>query len=98
MVLLLFGLCLTVVQRRVGRKLSVDLGGAKRLQALSTLVVAIMLLPWAVVQFLTQNVSQEGWGGWDLLTLKLVSSCSSAHHIMVIGSFLPFRHSLTPSS
>lgn len=57
MVLLLVGVCLMVVQRRVGRKLSVDLGGPKRLQAVSTLVVAIVLLPWATYQLLTQNAS-----------------------------------------
>lgn len=56
MVLLLFGVCLVVVQRRVGRKLSVDLGGPKRLQAVSTLVVAVLLLPWAAYQLLTLNV------------------------------------------
>lgn len=55
--LLLLGLCLMVVQRKVGRKLSVDLGGHKRLQALSTLVVAILLMPWALYQFMTLNVS-----------------------------------------
>ena len=98
-------MCLGVIQRRVGRKLSVELGGkwktysymliekgflsegrevtkvanwevvmweggflaecgnlylfsgAKRLRALSTLVVAMILLPWALVQLTTQNVS-----------------------------------------
>jgi hypothetical protein len=57
--LLLFGICLTLVQRKVGRKLSVDLGGHKRLQAVSTLVVAVLLMPWALYQFLTLDVSKE---------------------------------------
>lgn len=52
----MFGVCLNVAQRRVGRKLSVDLGGPKRLQAVSTLVVAVLLLPAAAYQLLTLNV------------------------------------------
>ena len=32
------------------------LAGAKRLQALSTLVVAVMILPWALWQLSTQVV------------------------------------------
>lgn len=71
-------MCLTLIQRSIGRKLSVELGGeccvyeisflmsfldceilytgAKRLQALSTVVVSLLLLPWAFVQFTTQSV------------------------------------------
>lgn len=33
-----------------------DVGGAKRLQALSALVVALMLVPWALVQFFSLEV------------------------------------------
>jgi len=54
--LVLCGLCLSVLQKKWGRRLSVDVGGAKRLQALSTLVVAVMLMPWALVQVFTQEV------------------------------------------
>ena len=56
-VLLLCGMCLMVVQKKIGRKLAVDLGGPKRLQAVSSLVVAVLLLPWALYQLLTQTVS-----------------------------------------
>ncbi|XP_064390485.1 proton-coupled zinc antiporter SLC30A5-like isoform X2 [Halichondria panicea] len=57
LVLLLVGLGLTVIQRSSGRRLAVELGGGKRLQALSTLVVAVILLPWALVQLSTQSLS-----------------------------------------
>jgi len=39
------------------KKLSLDIGGAKRLNALSTLMSAILLLPWTVVIFYTNEVS-----------------------------------------
>ena len=49
-VLLLAGVCLSVIQRNAGRKLSVEIGGFKRLQALSVSITAVMLLPWVAVQ------------------------------------------------
>ena len=39
------------------KKLSVDMGGAKRLHALSTLVSALLLMPWALFVFFTREVS-----------------------------------------
>jgi zinc transporter 5/7 len=52
-VLLLIGLMFLLIQRNFQRKLAVDVGGAKRLQALTSLVEAVMLLPWGVVILLT---------------------------------------------
>lgn len=46
------------------------LAGAKRLQALSTLVVAVMILPWALWQFSTQVVNVHFFGSYYMaLTL-----------------------------
>ena len=50
---LLGGVCLAVLQRNTGRKLSVEIGGSKRLQALSTLFSTLLLLPWVSLHLLT---------------------------------------------
>ena len=55
-VLLLAGVCLCVVQRNTGRKLSVEIGGFKRLQALSVTLTAVLLLPWAAIQLVSQDI------------------------------------------
>lgn len=52
---LLAGVCLSIVQRNAGRKLAVDIGGSKRLQALSATISAGLLLPWVSVQLATQT-------------------------------------------
>ena len=39
------------------KRLSVDVGGSKRLHALSTLCGAGMLLPWVLLLFITQEVT-----------------------------------------
>ena len=56
-VVLLAAVCLSIVQRNAGRKLSVDIGGLKRLQALSTTLSAALLLPWVSLQLATQSTS-----------------------------------------
>lgn len=45
--MLLITLLAHVVFHNQSRKLSLDLGGAKRVNALSTVISAVLLLPWA---------------------------------------------------
>lgn len=59
MVLLVASLCLKVAFHTTSRKLSVELGGAKRLYALDNLVSAAVLLPWVIVLSATTEVSEE---------------------------------------
>lgn len=47
--LLIFTLLAQVIFHNQAKKLSVDLGGAKRVHALSTVCSALLLLPWAAV-------------------------------------------------
>ena len=47
--LLFLTLCLQVGYSSAAKKLSVDVGGAKRLHALSTLIQGLMLGPWALL-------------------------------------------------
>lgn len=56
MVLLVLALCLKVAFNTASRKLSVEIGGAKRLYALSNLVSAVVLLPWVIVLSATTEV------------------------------------------
>uniref|UniRef100_A0A8C4WXL0 Zinc transporter n=1 Tax=Eptatretus burgeri TaxID=7764 RepID=A0A8C4WXL0_EPTBU len=64
--LLLATLLLRVGYQAASRKLAVDVGGAKRLHALSTLLSAALLSPW-VLGLLTQN--GQGGDSPSLLTL-----------------------------
>ena len=54
--LLVLALCCKVGFHMASRKLSVDVGGAKRLQALSHLVSVLLLCPWVIVLSLTTEV------------------------------------------
>lgn len=56
-VLLVASLCLKVGFHTASRKLSVEIGGAKRLYALDNLVSALVLLPWVIVLSATTEVS-----------------------------------------
>lgn len=56
-VLLVASLCLKVAFHTASRKLSVEIGGAKRLYALDNLVSAAVLLPWVIVLSATTEVS-----------------------------------------
>ena len=47
--MLFLTLCLQVGYNSASKKLSVDVGGAKRLHALSTLIQAMILGPWAMI-------------------------------------------------
>uniref|UniRef100_G3Q1K6 Zinc transporter n=1 Tax=Gasterosteus aculeatus aculeatus TaxID=481459 RepID=G3Q1K6_GASAC len=60
-VLLVASLLLKVGFHTASRKLSVEIGGAKRLYALDNLVSAIVLLPWVVVLSLTTDSKVESW-------------------------------------
>ena len=45
--LLVFTLLASVIFHNQSKKLALDLGGAKRVHALSTLLSSVLLLPWA---------------------------------------------------
>uniref|UniRef100_A0A672NGR6 Zinc transporter n=1 Tax=Sinocyclocheilus grahami TaxID=75366 RepID=A0A672NGR6_SINGR len=62
-VLLVLALCLKVAFNTACRKLSVEIGGAKRLYALSNLVSAVVLLPWVIVLSATTESKVESWSG-----------------------------------
>lgn len=57
--LLVASLCLKVGFHTASRKLSVEIGGAKRLYALDNLVSAMVLLPWVIVLSATTEVSAQ---------------------------------------
>ncbi|XP_050401353.1 proton-coupled zinc antiporter SLC30A5 [Patella vulgata] len=54
-VLMFITLCLQVGFNTASKKLSVEIGGAKRLHSLSTLVSSALLLPWAGFIYLTRE-------------------------------------------
>lgn len=60
-VLLVVSLCLKVAFHTVSRKLSVEIGGAKRLYALDNLVSSAVLLPWVIVLSATTENKVESW-------------------------------------
>ncbi|CAH1796787.1 unnamed protein product [Owenia fusiformis] len=53
--LLFFTLCMWTGYSSASKKLSLDVGGAKRLHALSTLISAILLSPWAGFIYVTRE-------------------------------------------
>uniref|UniRef100_A0A4W3K2E9 Zinc transporter n=1 Tax=Callorhinchus milii TaxID=7868 RepID=A0A4W3K2E9_CALMI len=59
--LLVMSLCFKVGFHTASRKLSVDVGGAKRLHTLSTLVSALLLFPWVIVLTATTETKIESW-------------------------------------
>ncbi|KAM8793541.1 proton-coupled zinc antiporter SLC30A5-like [Eudromia elegans] len=59
--LLVLASCCKVGFHMASRKLSVDVGGAKRLQALSHLVSVLLLSPWVIVLSLTTESRVESW-------------------------------------
>lgn len=65
-VLLIITLLLKVAHSVMGKRLSVDIGGQKRLHALSTLVSTVILSPWALILYLT------GSSGESLLSYSVV--------------------------
>lgn len=59
--LLVASLCFKVGFNTASRKLSVDIGGMKRLHALSQLVSAVLLFPWVIVLTATTESKVESW-------------------------------------
>lgn len=57
--LLVVSLFLKVGFHTASRKLSVEIGGAKRLYALDNLVSVMVLLPWVIVLSATTEVSAQ---------------------------------------
>ncbi|KAK2153606.1 hypothetical protein LSH36_291g03057 [Paralvinella palmiformis] len=61
-ILLFVTLCINVGYSSASKKLSVDVGGTKRLHALSTLCSAVLLLPWALFVFFTrESLLMSSW-------------------------------------
>ncbi|KAI1905302.1 hypothetical protein AGOR_G00014700 [Albula goreensis] len=73
-VLLVLSLCLKVGFNTVSRKLSVEIGGAKRLYALSNLVSAVVLLPWVIVLSATTESKVESWSSMVMPFAMIVFS------------------------
>ena len=72
--LLLVTLCMNVGYNTASKKLSLDIGGAKRLNALSTLMSAVLLMPWALVLFYTSEVrvTFEKWSIQFFIPQKII--------------------------
>uniref|UniRef100_A0A6Q2YCH6 Zinc transporter n=1 Tax=Esox lucius TaxID=8010 RepID=A0A6Q2YCH6_ESOLU len=60
-VLLVVSLCLKIAFHTASRKLSIEIGGAKRLYALDNLVSSVVLLPWVIVLSATTESKVESW-------------------------------------
>uniref|UniRef100_A0A8C2CGD8 Zinc transporter n=1 Tax=Cyprinus carpio TaxID=7962 RepID=A0A8C2CGD8_CYPCA len=73
-VLLVLALCLKVAFNTASRKLSVEIGGTKRLYALSNLVSAVVLLPWVIVLSATTESKVESWSGLILPFAMIIFS------------------------
>jgi len=58
-VLLLVAVCTNVGYNTASKSLSVDVGGAKRLHALSSAVSACLLLPWMLFILFTRQVDSS---------------------------------------
>lgn len=57
--MLLFAtLAMSVGYNSAAKKLSVDVGGAKRLHALSTMVSVVLVFPWAMFVYFTREVNK----------------------------------------
>lgn len=72
--LLVASLCLKVAFHTASRKLSVEIGGAKRLYVLDNLVSAAVLLPWVIVLSATTEVQESRLNNKHLLLLFLFTS------------------------
>ena len=108
--MLLAGVCLSIVQRNAGRKLAVDIGGSKRLQALSATLSAALLLPWVLVQLATQSEPLPSLGSLSLLLLLGLAQLADFYSTTIaaqrvdhtkisrIGSVLSFSVALAMAS
>ncbi|XP_048224179.1 zinc transporter 5 [Perognathus longimembris pacificus] len=59
--LLVLALCFKVGFHTASKKLSIDMGGPRRLQALSQLVSVLLLCPWVIVLSVTTESKVESW-------------------------------------
>lgn len=57
MLLLVVAMVMYCLQCHVRKNLAAEVGGAKRLHALTMVVVAVTLSPWALYQWLTNEVT-----------------------------------------
>uniref|UniRef100_A0A8C7DS38 Zinc transporter n=1 Tax=Naja naja TaxID=35670 RepID=A0A8C7DS38_NAJNA len=71
-ILLVLALCCKVGFHTASRKLSVDIGGAKRLQSLSHLVSVFLLCPWVIVLSLTTESKVESWSSLIMPFLSII--------------------------
>ncbi|KAK9408498.1 Solute carrier family 30 member 5 [Crotalus adamanteus] len=71
-ILLVLALCCKVGFHTASRKLSVDIGGAKRLQSLSHLVSVLLLCPWVIVLSLTTENKVESWTSLIMPFLSII--------------------------
>ncbi|XP_063819437.1 proton-coupled zinc antiporter SLC30A5 [Pseudophryne corroboree] len=72
--LLVLALCFNVGFHTASRKLSLDIGGAKRLQALSHLVSVILLCPWVIVLTATTESKVESWSSLIMPFITVIFS------------------------
>ncbi|XP_065836732.1 proton-coupled zinc antiporter SLC30A5-like [Oscarella lobularis] len=110
-ILLFCGLCLSVAHKSVARKLAVAVGGAKRLNALSTLVTCLLLSPWAVVTLMSSEELSFSWTDVALPLLAVIiftfildfyveSVCSAkleSAHLHKLGTIASFTSALVLS-
>ncbi|ETE69804.1 Zinc transporter 5, partial [Ophiophagus hannah] len=71
-ILLVLALCCKVGFHTASRKLSIDIGGAKRLQSLSHLVSVFLLCPWVIVLSLTTESKVESWTSLIMPFLSII--------------------------
>jgi len=57
MLILVVAIVMHNLQSYMRKNLAAEIGGAKRLHALTMMVVTIMLCPWALYQWLTNEVT-----------------------------------------
>ena len=77
-VLLLVAVCANVGYNTASKSLSVDIGGAKRLHALSSAMSACLLLPWMLFILFTRQVDSH------------VSVCSAIRAVLMFSSHCCF--------
>ena len=93
-VLLFLTLCLNVGYNSAAKKLSVDVGGAKRLHALSSMIQAMILGPWA---YIVSSTSDSQVMSFLLVCfeekVKLLWSLDRRHYylVLMICKFLPMQ-------
>ncbi|XP_018424818.1 PREDICTED: zinc transporter 5 [Nanorana parkeri] len=72
--LLVLAFCFNIGFHTASRKLSLDIGGAKRLQTLSHLVSVILLCPWVIVLAATTESKVESWSSLIMPFITVIFS------------------------